>query len=264
MKITITVTTFNRAHTIEKCLDSVYEFFKLCDNKKIAYELLLIDDCSTDSTISKVTEILGTWDEKLSSHTKIFVNNVNYGVTYSKNRCYEEASGNWVIFLDSDDFFLTEKMSDLVSEICVQEVSDTSVIFFPVTISKDTFLGKMDHIAYLKNFRHIPESLPVLRNYGCSEKVFEPRTRGFEGLGYFAFIKKFGRLHISDKVVRHYDTIGTDRISSKTNTSRLSKHMFLGYKVFIQRHLSDLIRSKMILLFLGMMSYHFIGILVRK
>ena len=264
MKITITVTTFNRSHCIQKCLDSVYHFFKLCDEQKIGYELILVDDCSSDTTVFKVSEILATWDVSLSCWVKVFVNTSNYGVTYSKNRCYEEASGDWVIFLDSDDFLLIENINDLINEITEQEGSETSIIFFPVRRSKDMLLGKIDHITYLKNFRHIPESLPVLRHYVKSPKIFEPITRGFEGLGYFAFIKKYGHLHISDKVVRHYDTTGNDRLSSKIKTSTHSKNMFLGYKLFIQRHFIDLIRSKTILFFVGMLSYHFISILVRK
>lgn len=84
------------------------------------WELLVIDDCSTDDTVGCVTAMAHQY-----SKIKLFCNEVNKGVATSRNIGVQKALGDWIAFLDSDDLwephklekqlsFLQEKAADLI------------------------------------------------------------------------------------------------------------------------------------------------------
>ena len=68
------------------------------------WELLIVDDCSTDDTDEVVRPYLA--DERIH-YVK---NDTNSGAAISRNRALREAKGKWVAFLDSDDLWLPEKL----------------------------------------------------------------------------------------------------------------------------------------------------------
>lgn len=63
------------------------------------FELICIDDCSTDSS----SEILEKYSN-LDSRIKIFKNESNRGAAYCRNRGLEISKGEYIFFLDSDDW----------------------------------------------------------------------------------------------------------------------------------------------------------------
>lgn len=69
------------------------------------WEMLIIDDCSTDSTVS-VAEGYSVKD----SRVHLFRNNSNVGAAAARNRGLEMCTGKYVAFLDSDDVWLPQKL----------------------------------------------------------------------------------------------------------------------------------------------------------
>ena len=71
------------------------------------WELLIVDDCSTDRT-----------DEVVASFTdariKYFKNEKNSGAALTRNRAMREAQGEWIAFLDSDDLWRPDKLEKQV------------------------------------------------------------------------------------------------------------------------------------------------------
>ena len=67
------------------------------------WELLIVDDCSSDSTDEILAEIHDT-------RIKYFKNKRNVGAAMSRNLALREARGQWIAFLDSDDIWLPEKL----------------------------------------------------------------------------------------------------------------------------------------------------------
>ena len=67
------------------------------------WELLIVDDCSTDNTLEIV---------KSFSDTRIILlqNEKNSGAAVSRNYALRGAKGKWIAFLDSDDIWLPEKL----------------------------------------------------------------------------------------------------------------------------------------------------------
>lgn len=68
------------------------------------WELLIVDDCSTDKTDDVVKPFLA--DKRI----KYFKNEKNMGAALSRNRAMREAQGEWIAFLDSDDLWTSDKL----------------------------------------------------------------------------------------------------------------------------------------------------------
>lgn len=66
----------------------------------INFEIIIIDDCSSDKTYEKVSQ----YREHSSLNIHIYRNSENRGPGFSRNVGLENAKGEWILFLDSDDY----------------------------------------------------------------------------------------------------------------------------------------------------------------
>ena len=73
------------------------------------WEIIFIDDYSTDDTIKIVTEL-----QRKDSRIKLFQNHCNSGAAVSRNNALKEAKGKWIAFLDSDDLWEPTKLEKQV------------------------------------------------------------------------------------------------------------------------------------------------------
>ena len=102
MKISVIIPTFNRAGLIKRSLASVLsQTFK-------EFEVLVIDDGSTDETYNVVKEFLG--DKRVR-----YIYQGNLGVSAARNLGVSLSHYEWVSFLDSDDEWLPGKLEAQVN-----------------------------------------------------------------------------------------------------------------------------------------------------
>lgn len=94
--VTVVIPVYNGQSTIQRTIDSVLKQ-TLSD-----FELLIIDDGSTDGTASRVDEICDYRIRRLSYE--------NAGLSASRNRGLYQARGNYISFLDADDLWHPEKL----------------------------------------------------------------------------------------------------------------------------------------------------------
>ncbi len=94
--VSVIIPTYNRGWIIEKTIDSVLA------QDYTEFELIVVDDGSTDHT-SDVLDSYGNVIKVLSQKNK--------GVSAARNRGIAEASGKFIAFLDSDDLWLSQKLS---------------------------------------------------------------------------------------------------------------------------------------------------------
>lgn len=102
-KISIIVPVFNAERTLKKCLDSIRQ--QTYSN----YQVILVDDGSTDSSG-------GICDDyaKLDSRFIAF-HNTNAGVSATRNFGIEQAVGERLAFIDSDDYIECDYLASMVS-----------------------------------------------------------------------------------------------------------------------------------------------------
>ncbi len=95
-QVSIIIPTYNRGWIIKEAIDSVLA------QDYTEFELIVVDDGSTDHT-SGVLDSYGKDIKVLSQKNK--------GVSAARNRGIAEASGKFIAFLDSDDLWLSQKLS---------------------------------------------------------------------------------------------------------------------------------------------------------
>ena len=95
--VSIIMPSYNTASYIADSVKSVL------DQTYKNWELIIVDDCSSDDTLSVVSRFT---DERI----KFFRNENNSGAALTRNRALREAKGKWIAFLDSDDLWHPEKL----------------------------------------------------------------------------------------------------------------------------------------------------------
>lgn len=96
--VSVIMPAYNSGRFIDQTIQSVL------NQTYTNWELLLVDDCSTDDTDAIVQKYL------VDSRIRYFKNEKNSGAAYSRNYALREAKGRWIAFLDSDDLWLPEKL----------------------------------------------------------------------------------------------------------------------------------------------------------
>lgn len=105
-KITVIIPNYNNAKYLEKCLTSVI---------KQTYkdlEIICVDDKSTDNSIT----ILKKYTVK-DKRIRLLMLPVNCGVSNARNMALKIMTGDYVCFLDSDDYLEKTSCADLLSSI---------------------------------------------------------------------------------------------------------------------------------------------------
>ncbi len=95
MFISVVIPTYNRLPILEKCLKAL-ENQKLTDDKIAGYEIVVVDDGSTDNTLSWLAE-----NKNHLPHVKIWQQD-HQGPAAARNLGVEKAEGDIIIFIDSD------------------------------------------------------------------------------------------------------------------------------------------------------------------
>ncbi|MEJ2610102.1 MAG: glycosyltransferase family 2 protein [Candidatus Thiodiazotropha sp.] len=148
MKVSIIIPTYNYAQFIKESIDSV-----LLQTYR-DFELLIIDDGSTDDTEEIVTEIR---DSRLK-----YIKIPNGGVSVARNKGLELAQGEYIAFLDADDKWHPEKLELQVR--IFNEYPEIGLVF--------TDFLRFDESEVYKNslFSYVPELDTI-----CKDPVLDGR-----------------------------------------------------------------------------------------
>ncbi|QIL77331.1 glycosyltransferase family 2 protein [Hymenobacter sp. HDW8] len=202
-KISIVIPVYNRKADLPRCLGSIQAL-------TADYEVIVVDDGSTDGSY----ELLQTMDIK---QMKLFKNPANKGVNYTRNRGIEQASGDYILFLDSDDMLLPHAL-DTVSKYVdanphvqhflflitgKQEVKATT----PYTISYRDWLTE----SVYGDFTHV-----ILRDIMLRFPFFE-QFRAYENLNWMRVKKVTEPQLVIPEIVTWGDMTRTDNLTKTLN-----------------------------------------------
>lgn len=154
----IIIPTYNNADLIERCLDSIIA------QTYTNWEAIIINNYSTDNTV----EVVNSYNEKRFK----LINFSNNGIiAASRNRGLKEASGEWIAFLDSDDWWTPNKLAK-----CYLYTEKADFIYHPLLVktavdafssslkSKGRALNKNCLKDLLINGNAIPNSGALVKN----------------------------------------------------------------------------------------------------
>jgi glycosyltransferase involved in cell wall biosynthesis len=182
-------------------------------------EVIVVDDASTDQTLPALRDMF--FEEIASGRLRIICNNVNIGVSGSKNIGFEAARHAWVVFLDSDDWYF-----DGIGREFLDVLNDNSgrpIVFFRCVDESGKFVGQpfenarlLDLHTYLTHTTYGEALTAINKKMVGPTPPYVTNLRGYEGLGCCRLIARFGPAVLSSVVARVYDTSGEDRLSSGT------------------------------------------------
>lgn len=112
-KYSIVLTVYNSEKYLEKCLESIE---KQTYNE---WELILVNDGSTDQSGRLAREFETRINFAKSNRTVVYLEHENMGAVFSRERGICAASGDYILFIDSDDWWestLIESVDRIVEE----------------------------------------------------------------------------------------------------------------------------------------------------
>jgi glycosyltransferase involved in cell wall biosynthesis len=113
MKCSVIIPAYNAEKYIAKAIES-------CLNQTYApHEIIVIDDASTDGTASIA--------ESFPFPVRVIRLAENMGVSVARNQGVQASTGDWLAFLDADDWFLPEKLE--CQRLCLLENSQSILIY---------------------------------------------------------------------------------------------------------------------------------------
>jgi glycosyltransferase involved in cell wall biosynthesis len=123
-KVSVLIPTYNYAHFLDETIQSVL------NQTYNDYELIIVDNKSTDDTLEVVDKYLG--DRRIH----FYQNATNLGLSGNWNKCLEYATGEYIKFLCADDKFHPEMLRKFVS------VMDENPTVSLVTCDKESINSK--------------------------------------------------------------------------------------------------------------------------
>lgn len=105
MKISIIIPIYNVEPYVQRCLESVMAQ----DNAEVDMECIVVDDCGRDRSMDIVREVIAAYQGTI--RFVIVEHEQNRGLSAARNTGLEKASGDYVLFIDSDDYLLPDSIS---------------------------------------------------------------------------------------------------------------------------------------------------------
>jgi len=225
--ISIIVPTYNRAHTIQRSVDSILrQTYK-------NYEIIIVDDGSTDET----KKVLSKYSDK---RIRIIYHENNKGVCAAKNSGLNEIRGEWFTILDSDDEMIENAIEELISvpyEIdktidavtcnCIDSVTGE---FSGKGVDKDQYL---DESIIIRKFSG--EHWGLTKTSLLRGDRFNERRPDIGATLWYKLNERSNRYYIH-KGLRIYHTEGNDRV---TKTKILEKILTKGKEFQIYQSLKE-------------------------
>lgn len=192
--ISLIIPCYNAEKTLEKCLSSVIQ------QSYLNLEIIIVDDGSTDRT-STIYELFESKDERIK-----IIRQENYGVSKARNKGVKAATGEYICFVDSDDW-IELNYCYVLHDLLVTENADISIIeasyedekgkivFNKPTSNEKVFdgkralillledevvqshpWGKLYKTAFLKSV-NFPENLKCFEDYSTLFKIFDKAVK---------------------------------------------------------------------------------------
>ncbi len=201
MKLSIIIPVYNAEQYLKKCLESVFQ-----QNLKLEYfEVICINDGSTDKT----QQILEEFQKKYANI--ILENQENFGEAISRNKAIFLSKGEYITFLDSDDYYDALTLSKALQIIASQNL--------------DILYLKMNHIS--EDYQFI-QSLPNLSENEILSGLKHER-RPFPATIYKKSV--IGEIQFPLNIIVGPDSVFNALVQSKAKRVSFSSDLVYNYLV---------------------------------
>ena len=136
MLFSIIIPAYNAVNTIGYCLDSVIGQ----DFPKNDYEIIVVDDCSPDKQNDVIQTYIANYPPRFIKFIKHKENKRQGG---ARNTALKEAIGDWILYLDADDYWCSPDVLKTFASI-IADNSDVDIIESVSHTDVDSYKGNLD------------------------------------------------------------------------------------------------------------------------
>ena len=241
MKLSIVTPTFNEERNILNLLQSVSNMF---DRLGYEYEHIIVDNCSTDNTVSIALAFATTAKNRI----RIISNPQNYGPDYSPMKGFKEAEGDLVIPVVAD-FQDPPEIIETMLEIYQKSQNIDAVLCVFDTEKDKGIRGYLSTVFYkVIKFISLYEEREHFQGFGLYTRKLVDRMIS-DPYRYYYFRGLISKHAISVETLRY---ARPKRIQGKTsyNWTKLAKHAVVAVNSQ-NRYFFDLLLATALLLLLG-------------
>ena len=244
------IPTFNNGDLIKKCIDSILL-------NKLKKEIIIIDDGSTDNT----PEICKRYQKKNSSIK--YIRQRNQGVAAARNKGVKIAKGDFIFFLDSDDYvssnflevvnkYLKKFNPDILTFNC-KIINDNKKFKHPYNYIRSFKKYKLlKSLFYLSHSINNNEFTPVVWLYIFKSKLIKKKKNFIEEISagedtafiYEVLTKNSNIVYVNEKLIFHrsHDNSITKKIEKDRllNSTQIMLMKLVKYSKSISRFYKDI------------------------
>jgi glycosyltransferase involved in cell wall biosynthesis len=223
MELSLVITLMNEEENIQPLLENINESLK-----GYTYEVILVDDGSTDGTVERIKELA---DE----HVKLVIFQKNFGQTTAMKAGIDHATGKYIVTLDGD---LQNDPSDIPMMLEKLESEGWDVVAGNRKNRQDgMFLRKVPSKianALIRNLTDVH-----IRDYGCTLRIYKAHiAKGMELYGelhrFIPVLAKLEGAKITQVDVKHHSRIhGTSKYGLNRTFKVLSDLILM---IFLQKY----------------------------
>ena len=220
--ISVIIPVFNIENYIAKCIESVM------DQSYSNLEIIIIDDGSTDGS-SKICDEYSKKDGRIQ-----VIHQKNVGLSGARNNGIKLSKGDYIAFLDGDDY-IEKDMYELLYKNIKSNNADISICEYVFNDDNTKFKGKKHEINIFNNQEAIRRLLydEEINSYAWnklySRKLFEnikyPLGKKFEDIGTTYLLIDKAKKIIYDNSTKYHYIVRTNSITKTYSSSNLNDYM---------------------------------------
>ena len=170
-RFSIIVPLYNKAPYVKKALDSIVS------QSYTDWECIIVDDGSTDNSAAICEELLSSYTVHHTPYTAIrFLKQANSGVAAARNNGVAASKGEYLCFLDADDWWepeMLEEIDRLIQEYPVAGLYATNYVYYKPGKTHVALNFDRGYMNYPEAYLH-SDAMPVWTGAACmSRKVFD-------------------------------------------------------------------------------------------
>ncbi|WP_287909470.1 glycosyltransferase family 2 protein [Acinetobacter sp.] len=210
IQVSVCIVTYNQERYIAECLDSL-----LSQKTNFKFEIIIGEDCSTDSTRGIVQKYVDQYPELVIPlfHEK------NVGAVENLKRTYLKAKGKYIAHMDGDDMALPDKLQKQFNVLEKHsELSICSHNVFSITDNRkfqnDFWLhdeGVYDLKAYLREMPFFVHSSKFFVKKYLDNFLLEMNDKTFDFEIHYESIKKGDVFHLNERLGVYRQDVGVTR-----------------------------------------------------
>jgi glycosyltransferase involved in cell wall biosynthesis len=224
--VSIIVPVYNCEEFLDECIQSVL------DQTFKNWELILINDCSTDSS----NEIINKYVVS-DTRIKVYSFNKNVGAGIVRNKGIEISEKRFIAFLDSDDYWHRDKLKKQLEYMINNNIEFSYTNFIELDKRDKPFkiiLPPKEVNPFSLLFNNYIKTLTAIYDTKRIGKIFMPDYRKRQDWGlWFNILNKTGKAYCLPEPLAYYRT---SNVSLSNNKFQLLKENFNFYRFFLLKN----------------------------